>query len=288
MVWSINKEASNESGPPDSTREAASHWLTRLSRGLDREEGAALTEWLKEPAHRKTIVLVASSWHGAEVHALLKELLPAETKRVNRKRGRNVVITAVAATAALGFVVAFANAMLDGRTLWSYFDGSHLTRRILPDTAYVSALKETRDVRLPDGSTIRLSPATRVSVNYSRPWRAVKLEYGSARFDVAHDPDWPFNVQAGKREFQAMGGRFEMRVLTPELVELDVAAGSVKVQFATPRRPETDTERRENLTFGEAIVNARQTARVYPGFQAIRVSGAVRTNRDVSDRPLTD
>ena len=266
--------------PSDTTREVASRWLTRLTRGLDREEGAALSEWLKEPANRKAIVLMASSWHGPEVDALLRELLPAETKRANRKRGRNFVITAVAAAVALGVVVTLANAMLDGRTLWSYLDGSHLTRTILPDTAYVSALEETRDVKLPDGSTITLTPATRVSVRYSRPWREVRLEYGAATFDVARDPDWPFNVQAGKRDFQAMGGRFDMHVLTPDLVELDVAAGSVKVQFATPRRPETDAQRGEGLTFGEAVVNARETARVYPGFQSIHTRNETGANRD--------
>jgi transmembrane sensor len=276
----MSMNSSIPSPPSDTAREAASHWLTRLARGLGREEGAALTEWLKVRENRQAIVLMAASWHGPEVNALLEELLPAETKRASRKRGRNFVITALAAAAALGFVVAFANAMLDGRTLWSYFDGSHLTRTILPDTAYVSALEETREVKLPDGSTITLSPATRVSVSYSRPWREVKLEYGGASFDVAHDPDWPFNVQAGKRGFQAMGGRFDMRVLTPEIVKLDVAAGSVKVQFATPRRPETDAQRRESLTFGEAVVNARQTARVYPGFQAIRASDVSSRNRD--------
>jgi ferric-dicitrate binding protein FerR (iron transport regulator) len=113
-------------------------------------------------------------------------------------------------------------------------------------------------------------------VKYSRPWREVKLEYGAASFTVAHDPDWPFNVQAGKRDFQAMGGRFDMQLLTPELVELTVSAGTVKVQFVAPRRPETDAQRSENLTYGEAIVHALETARVYPGFQSIR-KAAVRT-----------
>jgi transmembrane sensor len=282
MVWSINRDAGkrHESANTNAMREAAAHWLTRLARGLEREEGAALNEWLKVPAHRKAIVLMASSWHGLEVNALLKELLPAETKRTNRKRGRNVLITALALAAALSVVVTFANAMLDGRTLWSYFDGSHLPRTILPETTYVSGLEARRDVKLPDGSTITLSPATRVSVGYSRPWRDVKLEYGSASFEVAHDPDWPYNVRAGKREFQVMGGHFDMRVLTPELVELDVAAGSVKVQFATPRRPETDAQRRENLSFGEAIVNPRQSARVYPGFQSIRTTSESGVNRE--------
>jgi transmembrane sensor len=260
----------------DAAREQASLWLTKLSRGLDREDGPALTEWLKTPANRKTIVHMASSWHGPEVIALLEQLLPEESKRTRRRTRRNLAITALAFAIAVGVVVVLTNALLDGRTVWSYFDGSHLPRTILPDTIYVSGIEERRNVKLPDGSTLVLSPATRVSVKYSRPWREVKLDYGAASFTVAHDPDWPFNVQAGKREFQAMGGRFDMHVLTPELVELAVSAGTVKVQFATPRRPETDGQRNENLTYGEAIVRALETARVYPGFQSIRNTAALR------------
>jgi len=257
----------------DSVREQASLWLTKLARGLEKEDGPALTEWLQAPPNRKAIVTLAASWHGPEVIALLEQLLPAETKRVRHTTRRNLAITALALMVAAGVVVTFTNALLDGRTLWSYLDGSHLPRTILADTTYVSGLDERRDVKLPDGSTLTLSPATRVTVKYSRPWREMKLDYGAARITVAHDPDWPFNVQAGKRDFQTLGGRFDMQVLTPELVELTVAAGTVKVQFATPRRPENDAQRSENLTFGEAIVHALETARVYPGFQAIRKIG---------------
>jgi transmembrane sensor len=258
----------------DSVREQASLWLTKLARGLDKDDGPALTEWLQTPANRKTIVTLAASWHGPEVIALLEQLLPAETKRARRPTRRNIVITALALVVAVSVVVSFTNALLDGRTLWSYFDGSHLPRTIVADTTYVSGLSERRDVQLPDGSLLTLSPATRVTIRYSRPWREMKLDYGAARITVAHDPDWPFNVQAGKREFQTLGGRFDMQLLTPELVELTVAAGIVKVQFATPRRPENDAQRSENLTYGEAIVHALETARVYPGFQSIRKTGS--------------
>jgi transmembrane sensor len=260
----------------DAAREQASLWLTKLARGLDKEDGPALTEWLKAPANRQMIVHMASSWHGPEVLALLEQLLPEESKRTRRRTTRNVAITALAFVVAVSVVVTLTNALLDGRTVWSYFDGSHLTRTVLADTVYVSGIDERRNVELPDGSSLALGPATRVSVKYSRPWREVKLDYGAATFTVAHDPDWPFNVQAGKRDFQAMGGRFAMQVLTPELVELTVSAGTVKVQFATPRRPETDAQRRENLTYGEAIVRALETARVYPGFQSIRKTAAYR------------
>jgi transmembrane sensor len=260
----------------DAAREQASLWLTKLARGLDKEDGPAFSDWLKTPANRQTIVHMAASWHGPEVIALLEQLLPEESKRTRRRKRRNMAITALALVVAVAVVVSLINALLDGRTLWSYFDGSHLPRTDLPDTIYVSGIDERRNVKLPDGSTITLSPASRVSVKYSRPWREVKLSYGAANFTVAHDPDWPFNVQAGKRDFQAMGGRFDMRVLTPELVELTVSAGTVKVQFATPRRPETDAQRSENLTYGAALVRALETARVYPGFQSIRKTAAYR------------
>jgi len=250
-------------------RDEASRWLAKLARGLDRDDGPAIREWLQTPLHRQAMVDSLAHWHGPDVAALLSELMPEESKRVRIRRRRNVLITALAGIAAVVFVVTFANAMLDGRTLWSYFDGSHLPRSVVASKTYETAAGETRSVPLPDGSTITLEGETRLSIEYSRPYRDVTLEHGAAKFSVMYDPDWPFNIHAGKREFQSMGSRFDMRVVTPETVDLTVADGSVKVQFATPKRP-AESQRTENISFGEAIVGALHTARVYPGFQSIR------------------
>jgi transmembrane sensor len=261
-----------DSGTPTSAntaRDEAGRWLTKLARGLDRDEGPLLREWLTQPVNRKAILDSVSYWHGPDVRALLTQLLPEESKRSKHKRNRNVLVMALSAAAAVSFVVLFTTAMLDGRTLWSYFDGSHLTRTMVAPATYTTAAGETRDVKLPDGSVITLNESTRLSVTYSRPWREVRLEYGEARFNVARDPDWLFNVQAGKRDFQLRGSRFNMRMLTAEDLELTVADGAVKVLFATPRRPETEAQRSENLTYGEAIVQAHETAKVYPGFQSV-------------------
>lgn len=251
-------------------RDEAARWLTKLARGLQPDEGAALEEWLRLPAHREAILGSLGTWHGPEVAALLRELLPEESRRPRHRTRRGLLIAALAAAGAAGIVLAGTNAMLDGRTLWSYFDGSHLPRMDIHRTTYVTGPSEKRRVELPDGTVLILNGATKLSVTYSRPWRQVQLEGGEASFKVAADPDWPFTVQAGKREFQTLSGRFDLHALTADLVELTVAQGNVKVSFATPRRPETEEERSEPLTFGEADIGALQTARVYPGFQAVR------------------
>lgn len=255
-------------------RDEASRWLAKLARGLDREDGPAIREWLKAPLHRQAMVDSLAHWHGPDVAALLGELMPEESKRIRIRRRRNIFITTAACIAAVVFVVTMANAMLDGRTLWSYFDGSHLTRSVVASKTYETAPGETRNIPLPDGSSITLDGATRLSIEYSRPYREVTLVHGAAKFSVMHDPDWPFNIHAGKREFTSMGSRFDMRVVTPETVDLSVTDGNVKVHFATPRRPEA-SQRSDNLSFGEAIVGALHTARVYPGFQSIRRLDAV-------------
>jgi transmembrane sensor len=257
--------------PSDASRARndAARWLAKLARGLDRDDGPALREWLKSPTNRQAMADSLAHWHGPDVAALLAEVMPEESKRVRHRRGRNVLITALAAIVAVTFVVSLTNAMLDGRSLWSYFDGSHLPRSVVASTHYVTGAGEKRDIAMPDGSHIVLGGDTRLTVKYSLPYRDVTLEAGEARFSVAYDPDWPFNVHAGKREFTALGSHFDMRVVTPEVVDLTVTVGSVKVQFATPRRPEA-SQRSENLSFGEAIVGSLHTARVYPGFQSIR------------------
>lgn len=260
--------AANTRSDASRARDDASRWLAKLARGLDRDDGPALREWLQAPTNRQAMVDSLAHWHGPDVAALLAELMPEESKRVRLRRGRNVLITALAVVVAIGLVVTLANAMLDGRSLWSYFDGSHLPRSVVASKRYVTRHGEKRDIALPDGSRVTLDGDTRLTIEYSLPYRDVTLEAGEARFAVAYDPDWPFNVHAGKREFQALGSHFDMHVVSPDVVDLTVTAGSVKVQFATPRRPE-ESQRSENLSFGEAVVGALHTARVYPGFQSI-------------------
>ena len=250
--------------------EEASLWLARLQRGLRDHEGHELHEWLKDSTHQEVILEMASLYHGADVTSVLKQLIPQSAEILKPRRwkrgGLAISITAAAAAA----IVLFGAVALNESSLQGFFDSSY----ILPDgdlnKVYTTAIGETREVKLADNTSITLNTATRMSVVYSQKSREVNLMYGEASFDVAHDPARPFNVRAGRRAFEVMGTRFNVRVMTPEDVELTVTEGNVKVLYAPPRWPETAAQRRDNLSYGEATVSALETARVDPGFQSVR------------------
>src|SRR5262249_3527753 len=157
-----------------------------------------------------------------------------------------------------------------GTMPWLYFGHQRFHVQKDTSTTYTTAIGELREVKLPDNSIIKLNTRSRVTVTYGQLSREVVLEFGEASFDVVSNPDRPFNVRAGNRQFQALGTRFIVRVLSPDNVELTVTEGEVKVVYAPPQWPETPEKRRENLTFGEQTLSAFQTAVVEPGYQSVR------------------
>jgi transmembrane sensor len=248
----------------------ASVWLAKLTRGLRDEEGQALREWLKKPANRKTLMETASLYHGPDVLSVLKQLFPGSPELSKPKPTRNILAISLKAAAAV-CVVAGAAVMLMGQTPAFFFGKPHALRPDQSSTTYTTTLGERRDVKLADNSAVTLNTRTRMTVVYSQRSRDVNLEYGEASFDVVPNAERPFNVRAGKREFQALGTRFIVRVLTPDDVQVTVTEGAVKVAYAPPRWPETPAKRRENLSFGETTLGALETALVEPGYQSVRM-----------------
>ncbi|HVY83109.1 MAG TPA: FecR domain-containing protein [Steroidobacteraceae bacterium] len=258
---------------PDSSKERdeeASRWLDRLSRGLDKEDGAELARWLAERANRAALLDKAPPWQRPDLVALLTQLFPdgaglAEPPR----RGRSAVSMGVTFLGALAIVV-FGTLALMGRDPSSLFSEATAAPSGTLHKTFVTAVGGRQEITLVDHSKITLNTGTRMTVAFTPHSRDVSLYYGEASFDVTPDPARPFNVHAGKRDFQVLGTRFNVRVLTPENVEVTVTEGQVKVLYAPPRWPETPAKRRENLSYGEATLTAFETALVEPGYQSVR------------------
>lgn len=253
-------------------REEAAVWVARLDRGLDPEDGPALREWLRHPAHRAAIVEIAQQWRGPEVMALLAAVLPRSAAPLSSSAEppREPLAVSIKAAVSLGIVTICALALM-GYSPWSYLHRPQAKRSGSGGTMVFSTRTgEQRTVKLPDDSIATLNTHTRLSVAYSQHERHVTLEYGEASFAVARDPARPFNLHAGARELQATGTRFNVRVLTPQNVEVTVMHGGVKVLYAPPRLPDTPARRREDLTFGEVLLHEAETAVLEPGFQSVR------------------
>lgn len=92
-----------------------------------------------------------------------------------------------------------------------------------------SNANQHRQVKLPDGTRVWLSPATKISYpdRFSEEQRIVKLE-GEAFFEVIHDVKYPFIVQSGKLKTVVLGTSFNISAY-PKATSADVTVVSGKV-----------------------------------------------------------
>ena len=104
---------------------------------------------------------------------------------------------------------------------------------------YQTALGERRTVTLADGSHITLDSASKVEVRYTSDARKIVLARGEARFDVAHDVQRPFSVQARDRVVIATGTAFDVDVATPAVRVTLIEGHVVVLQHRTVDRSRT-------------------------------------------------
>lgn len=92
--------------------------------------------------------------------------------------------------------------------------------------------KENRVLFLPDGSTVTLSPGSKL--NYPSSFDGMKKRevflYGQAFFDIKHNVSRPFVVHTGKLEILVLGTAFNIKALADETdITVTVKRGKVKV-----------------------------------------------------------
>ncbi|MES2902938.1 MAG: FecR domain-containing protein [Pseudomonadota bacterium] len=129
---------------------------------------------------------------------------------------------------------------------------------------------ERRTVRLTDGSLLILAGGTSVMADIGPTVRRLSLAYGSARFDVAHDPR-PFVVEAGGGSVVARGTIFEVSLGDDRRVSVRLIDGAVDVTLPIDKaRSTAPTVRR--LEPGETVNFA--IAMPDPGTGSVRSEGA--------------
>jgi transmembrane sensor len=107
---------------------------------------------------------------------------------------------------------------------------------------------EVREFELPDGSIVKLDSQTVIHGNFKTRTRSLQLLQGRALFDVAHDTQRPFSVQAGADTVTALGTVFQV-ALTQEGTVVDLSSGSVAVE----RHDNALTSLKETLQPGERL-----------------------------------
>ena len=96
-------------------------------------------------------------------------------------------------------------------------------------TTYATAIGETSNVALSDGSVIALGGDTQIRVALSDNLRAIELTRGEALFKVAKDAARPFKVSAGDATIIAVGTEFNVERDSDRAV-VSVTEGRVEVK----------------------------------------------------------
>lgn len=270
-MWLESVASMQRPSPPlrqSIARREASAWLARLERGLRDDEGNGLRHWMQSRDNRDAILEIASLWHGPEMYRLLLGLTPPDLSRARREALRRTSRRTIT-TLGLILSVVLCVTLLSGQMPWQWFGDGTRKPKVAPNESFRTVVGETRTVTLRDGSQITLNTGTRIEVTYLPERREIYLAQGEATFDVAPDAGRPFLVSAARRQFQAIGTKFNLRALSPVNAELTVTEGEVKVLDAPPKIPASPAQRRDPITYGEATVRVSQTALVEPGFQLV-------------------
>lgn len=200
--------AERERAPPGGTvTEQAAAWLLRLNDpSCSDEDRRAFDAWLG-----------ASGRHAEEYRRFQHLWRRLDGIPAARPAGRPGRIAAFVAVLALGV------GLLIGRQLGGTVAATEET--------FATAIGETRQVVLADGTTVDLNADSRLVVALDAATRRIRVERGEALFVVARDPARPFEVHAGAGVLRDIGTTFDV-ALAGEDVTVGVIEGAVEVRLA--------------------------------------------------------
>lgn len=199
----------------DAITDTAAHWCMRLQDGdMTVAERKALQTWLQaHPQHAVEFEAIAQIWN---VTGLVQPVSPPPTTLTppapsRRRRHRYAAAAAVI----------LSGIPLTGLVGWQF--------GWLPN-AYETheAQGGTHQVLLSDGSRVQLNLNTHLTFTNYKDRRSVRLDNGEAFFEVSHDRQHPFVVNAGEGSIRVTGTRFNVWMYNDQ-VKVMLVEGSVKV-----------------------------------------------------------
>ncbi|MDR3440372.1 FecR domain-containing protein [Telmatospirillum sp.] len=189
----------------------AAAWTVRKDEGRS-DDLRNLDAWLAaDPGHRSAFDKVSATLGDPALTQALANL--ASKRKVRRQPGRLAVLGAIAACLLAIFVVPAAWPEID-----DFFAATD---------HFETAVGASRVVTLTDGSRLELNGDSSLDVRLSRHHRAVRIKRGEVFFDIAADPQRPFQVSAGLGRITVLGTAFDVD-LTTDAVELSVYRGHVR------------------------------------------------------------
>ncbi|HEY6925808.1 MAG TPA: FecR domain-containing protein [Steroidobacteraceae bacterium] len=202
----------------DSVEAAAAAWVVRLDSGeLTAAERSELDAWIAQnPRHAGALVRAQAIWADTDRVVALdvsrSSVQPPQRRWMMRFDWMSSPIARRALIASLA--VAIVTSLLAGL---AGLRGRETSR-----------FGEIRRITLTDGSNIVLNASSAVQVSLGKDERRVTLLRGEASFNVAHDVQRPFIVQAGNVAVKAIGTSFTVDMHSNS-VEVAVVEGVVEV-----------------------------------------------------------
>ena len=216
--------------------EQAALWLAALDRGLSSKENQKLEQWIDEhPVHAETLVKFASMWDELDVLKPISYIMPLEVQHINTEAEQEHQKEKQSApnnggAGGWGWALAASTvfiALLFGVNLFS--PDNSIENQSVFYANYQTEIGENSDVKLPDGSVLKLNTDTSLTVVYSENERRVLLHQGEAHFDVAENKDYPFKTIVGSSTVTAIGTAFNIHLDKQQQVEVTVTEGRVLV-----------------------------------------------------------
>ncbi|WP_372784600.1 FecR domain-containing protein [Phenylobacterium sp.] len=245
-----------------STREdgEAATWFARLgNRAVTPKLLRDFEAWRDNPANDAAYLKVEAFWEASGRHASDPEVLRMTDAALKRRRRTPQWFTPrIFAFGAVTTCGALAVAVV--ATFSAIFP------------AYSTSPTEQRVILLQDGSRVHLNVGSKVRVVFSGDKRRILLTRGEAFFDVAHDANRPFIVDAGRAGVRAVGTKFDVRrdrdqvqvTLLEGVVRVDPTQGRGSWTLApnqqltlpantAPTRVATDASRASSWTTGRLV-----------------------------------
>jgi transmembrane sensor len=197
----------------------ASEWLAKLdAEQPSPQDLAAFKQWVNaHPAHRIAFEEMVEFWD--DMNILTQAVLPRELMAPPTKMRRRFAPVQAAMGAAVLAIVGLVS----------------ILGLPLSTTVYTTGVGEQKTLQLADNSMVQLNTNSRLEVDYSGDSRRLTLTQGEAHFDVAHNPQRPFEVLAGQGLVRAIGTAFTVHIRKID-VEVIVTEGTVELAPApTPQ-----------------------------------------------------
>jgi transmembrane sensor len=237
---------------PDEQRrlEEAAAWRLRLAHDPSLERSAEYLDWSADLRNVSAREAVGEAWSTVGAMDTAPEMLElrrqalARLRRTGAGRWGTRKMGARVAAAVLAVALFSAGALYLSLPLPTYYETEINGRRI---------------VALPDGSRISMDSDTKVRVTYYKAARAITLDRGRSRFDVAHDPSRPFTVAAGPQTVVAVGTSFDVERLQSTVL-ITLIQGQVVIKNVAPAVRTTTSENPKasvSLKAGEQLIVSR-------------------------------